>query len=49
MTGTQTTLALGLHEIAAAVETGKYGTDDEIDEDGLEALMDDVEELMTQV
>lgn len=45
MTGTQKTLALGLREIASAVEAGKYGTDDEVD---LETAFDDIEELITK-
>lgn len=45
MTGTQKTLVLGLKEIAAAVEAGKYGIDDDVD---LEVVFDDVEEMMTR-
>lgn len=45
MTGTQETLVLGLKEIAAAVEAGKYGTDDDVD---LDAALDDIEDLMTK-
>ena len=43
VTGTQKTL--GLMELAAAVEAGKYGTDDEVDLDEVE---DDLETLMLQ-
>ena len=46
MTGMQETLVLGLREIAAAIEAGKYGNDDDID---YEATFDDVEDLFTKV
>ena len=46
MTGIQETIVLGLREIAAAVEAGKYGTGDDIDVDAAVLIIEDVETMV---
>ncbi len=46
MSDKQTSLAQRLHETAAAVEAGKYGTGDDVD---LDAVNDDLDEIFDEL